>query len=135
MAVDRGLLDRIKTRGEEVLTQLSAELMSNPRFVGAVEGALRGRDKLEQAASRALRQMHVATQGELRRAGSRIEALEREVADLRRRLRPQAVRARGARTKPARTKAAPGRAGSVTKTRARPKGGASAAGQSGVRSR
>jgi polyhydroxyalkanoate synthesis regulator phasin len=125
MAVDRGLLDRIKTRGEEVLTQLSAELMSSPRFVGAVEGALRGRDKLEQAASRALRQMHVATQGELRRAGSRIEALEREVAQLRRQLR----------ARPGRAKAAPGRKASATKGRARPKAGASGPGKPGGRVR
>lgn len=101
MALDRGLLGRIKTRGGEVLTQLSAELMANPRLAQALEGAWRGREKLEQAAARALGRMQVATQGELRRAGSRIEALEREVAELRRQLRARPSRARAAKLEPA----------------------------------
>jgi len=43
MTIDRGLLDRLRSRGEEVLTQVSAELMSNPRFLKAMEGAMRGK--------------------------------------------------------------------------------------------
>jgi hypothetical protein len=82
MTIDRGLLDRIKARGEEVLSQVSAELSSNPRFVKAMEGALRGRDKLEQAVGRVLRQMNLPTRTELKRALGRIETLEREVASL-----------------------------------------------------
>ena len=95
MTIDRGLLDRIRTRGEEVLTQVSAELMSNPRFMKAMEGAMKGKDKLEEAASAALKQMNVPTRSELKRATSRIETLEREVADLRAKLRgrPAARRA------------------------------------------
>jgi polyhydroxyalkanoate synthesis regulator phasin len=82
MTVDRGLLDRIRIRGEEVLTQVSAELMSNPRFMKAMEGAMRGREKLEEAVGQALKQMNVPTRSELKRAVSRIETLEREVAAL-----------------------------------------------------
>jgi polyhydroxyalkanoate synthesis regulator phasin len=82
MTLDRGLLARIKARGEEVLTQVSAELMSNPRFVKAMEGALRGKEKLEEAAGRAMKQMNVPTRSELKRALGRIEALEREVTAL-----------------------------------------------------
>jgi polyhydroxyalkanoate synthesis regulator phasin len=82
MTVDRGLLDRIRSRGEEVLTQVSAELMSSPRFMKAMEGAVRGREKLEEAVGRALKQMNVPTRSELKRALSRIETLEREVAAL-----------------------------------------------------
>jgi hypothetical protein len=52
MTIDRGLLERIRTRGEEVLTQVSAELTQNPRFVKAMEGALRGKEKVEEAAPR-----------------------------------------------------------------------------------
>ena len=95
MTIDRNLLDKLRSRGEEVLTQLSSELMSNPRFVKAMEGAMRGREKLEQAAASALEQMNVPTRGDLDRANSRIEALEREIAALR------------ARTRAARAKAAP----------------------------
>ena len=87
MAVDRGILERLRTRGEEVLTQLSAELASNPRFTRAMESAMekasRGREVLEQAAARALQEINVSTRGDLKRANSRIEALEREVKELR----------------------------------------------------
>jgi hypothetical protein len=83
MTIDGGILGRIRARGEEVLTQVSAELTSNPRIAKAVEGALRGKEKLEEGIGRALRQMNVPTRSELKRALSRIEALEREVADLR----------------------------------------------------
>lgn len=82
MTVDRGLLDRIKSRGEEVLTQVSAELMSNPRFTKAMEGAMRGKEKLEEGVGHALKRMNVPTRSELKRALSRIESLEREVAAL-----------------------------------------------------
>ena len=61
---------------------MSAELMSNPRFMKAMEGAMRGREKVEEAVGRALKQMNVPTRSELKRAVSRIETLEREVASL-----------------------------------------------------
>jgi polyhydroxyalkanoate synthesis regulator phasin len=99
MTVDRGLLDRIKSRGEEVLTQVSGELMSNPRFMRAMEGAMRGKEKLEEGVGRVLKQMNVPTRSELKRAVSRIEALEREVAALKTRAkaRPAAPRNPAAR--------------------------------------
>jgi polyhydroxyalkanoate synthesis regulator phasin len=106
MTVDRGLLDRLKSRGEEVLTQVSGELMSSPRFMKAMEGAMRGKEKLEEGVGRVLKQMNVPTRSELKRAVSRIEALEREVAALkaRARARPAAPRkpaARAPKPKPA----------------------------------
>jgi len=82
MTIDRGLLGRIRTRGEEVLTQVSAELMSNPRFMKAMEGAMRGKEKLEEGVGHALKQMYVPTRSDLKRALSRIESLEREVVAL-----------------------------------------------------
>ena len=101
MTIDRGILDRIRARGEEVLTQVSAELTSNPRFAKAVEGAMRGKEKLEQGMGRALRQMNVPTRAELKRALSRIEALEREVAALKARAKARpAARRRPAASKP-----------------------------------
>ena len=39
MADDRGFLNRLRSRGEEVLTQVSAELSQNPRFMRAMAGA------------------------------------------------------------------------------------------------
>lgn len=113
MTVETGFLNRLRTRGEEVLTQVSAELSSNPRFMQAMAGALRGKEKLEEAVARALRQMNVPTRTELKRALARIEALEREVAALKARARA-ATRAGGARKKTAsrRPRARPAGSGS-----------------------
>jgi polyhydroxyalkanoate synthesis regulator phasin len=98
MTVDTGFLNRLRSRGEEVLTQVSAELSSNPRFMQAMAGALRGKEKLEEAVARALRQMNVPTRTELKRALGRIEALEREVGALKSKAKA-ATSAGGARKK------------------------------------
>jgi polyhydroxyalkanoate synthesis regulator phasin len=121
MTIDRGLLDRLRMRGEEVLTQISAELMANPRFVKAVQGAIRGREMLEQAAANALREMNVPTRSDLRRANSRIEALEREMAELRGRRRggPRRAAARKTVSRPASTRAAASRGTAARKAAAR----------------
>jgi hypothetical protein len=118
MTIDRSLIDRIRARGEEVFGQLSGELMANPRFMKAMAGALRGREKVEEAATLALRQMNVPTRTELRRAVGRIEALEREVVALRGELKRRAVAEKAARTKAARAR--------TGAKRARPRTGPSA---------
>ena len=82
MSDDKGLLDRIKARGEEAFTQVSGQLMSNPSFVKAMETALRGKEKLDTAVGRALKQMNIPTRGEFKKALARIEALERELLAL-----------------------------------------------------
>jgi polyhydroxyalkanoate synthesis regulator phasin len=94
MTVYRGLLERIRTRGEEVLTQVSAELTSNPRFMKAMEGAVRGKAKLEEAVGQALKQMNVPTRTDLKRALSRIETIEREVAGLKAKAKARPAQAR-----------------------------------------
>jgi hypothetical protein len=83
MPIDKNLLDRLKSRGEEVFTQISAELMSNPRFMKAMEGAMKGKAAAEDAASRAIKTMNIPTRTEFRTAVRRIDALEGEVAKLR----------------------------------------------------
>jgi polyhydroxyalkanoate synthesis regulator phasin len=98
MADDPGFLNRLRSRGEEVLTQVSAELSSNPRFMQAMAGALKGKEKLEQAVAQVLRQMNVPSRGELKRAIARIDALERELATLKPKPRAKrGVKKRGAR--------------------------------------
>jgi hypothetical protein len=96
---EKGLFDRLRERGDEVLTQVSGELMSNPSFMKAMEGALRGKQKLDEAAAKALKGMNIPTRTEFKRAVSRVEALESEVAGLKARLKkaqansPQASKA------------------------------------------
>ncbi len=108
MTIDRGILGRIRERGEEVLTQVSAELSNNPRFAKAMEGAMRGKEKLEEGVGRALQQINVPTRTDLKRALARIESLEREVADLKAKTRRASARRRAAR-KPPKAKPAPAR--------------------------
>ena len=84
MSGERGVFDFLRARGEEFLTQVSNELMSNPRFIRAMQAAVRGKEWIDQAVAQALRTMNVPTRSEFKRAVARIDALERELADARR---------------------------------------------------
>jgi polyhydroxyalkanoate synthesis regulator phasin len=98
MSDDKGLFERVREFSEEKLTQISGELMQNPHFVKAVEGAMRGKQKLDEAAARALRGMNIPTRSEFKRALSRVESLEREVEALKAKLK-KGTAARTARAK------------------------------------
>jgi DNA-binding NarL/FixJ family response regulator len=76
----RSVFDRLKERGEEVLNQISTDLMANPHFVKAMQGAVKGKEKLEEGVAQALRGMNIPTRTEFKRALSKIESLERELA-------------------------------------------------------
>lgn len=80
---DDSLFERLKARGEEMFTQVSAQLMENPQFVKAMQGALKGKQALDAAAARALRQMNIPTRSEFKKAVTRIESLEKELQELR----------------------------------------------------
>ena len=90
MSEERGILGRLKERGEEVFTQLSGELMANPHFMKAMEGAVRGKEMVEEAVTRTLKTMNVPTRSDLKKALGRIEALETEVAGLKKQLKAKA---------------------------------------------
>jgi len=105
MPIDTNLLDRLRSRGEEVFTQVSAELMSNPSFMRAMEGALRGKEKVDATAAQAIKSMNIPTRTEFKRALKRIDALEHEVADLR--LKLKKARAAAKAGKQAKTKTSP----------------------------
>jgi polyhydroxyalkanoate synthesis regulator phasin len=100
MSEDKGLFERLKERGDEMLTQISGELMQNPHFVKAMEGAVRGKQKLNEAAARALRGMNIPTRSEFKRAISRVESLEHEVEALKAKLK-KGTTAKTARAKKA----------------------------------
>ncbi len=81
------VFDRLRARGEEVFSQVSNELMANPRFMKAVEKAWQGKAKLDKAVGQALKRMDIPTRSEFGRAASRIEGLERELAALKEQLK------------------------------------------------
>ena len=99
MTIDKDLIDRLRARGEEVFTQVSAELMSNPRFMKAMEGALKGKERVDSATAQAIKSMNIPTRTEFKRALRRIEGLEGEVADLKARLKAAAKTKVSAKTK------------------------------------
>jgi hypothetical protein len=82
MTDETSVLQRLRARGEEVFAQVSSELMSNPHFMKAMQHAMRGKEKLDQAAARALRTMNVPTRTEFQKALGRIESLEAQVEAL-----------------------------------------------------
>lgn len=98
MTGERGVFDFLRARGEEFLTQISNELMNNPRFIRAMQTAMRGKEWVDQAVAQALRTMNVPTRTEFKRALARIDALERELAETR---RPATAAAAAARRAPA----------------------------------
>ena len=82
MTKPSSVFDRLKARGEEVFAQVSNELMSNPHFIKAMQGAYKGKEKLDDAVGKALKNMNIPTRTEFKRALRRIEALEHEVTAL-----------------------------------------------------
>jgi len=97
------VFSRLRSRSEEMLTQVTAELMSNPQFSRAVQQALKGKQFLDDAAARALKQANIPTRTEFRRAVSRVASLESEVALLRERLERAETAASRKSTAPKRT--------------------------------
>ena len=76
---ENSILGRIRARGEEFFKQISGELMKNPQFVSAMQAAVWGKEKLDEAVAEALNTMNIPTRTEFKRALDRIEALERQV--------------------------------------------------------
>jgi polyhydroxyalkanoate synthesis regulator phasin len=115
----RTVLDRLRQRGEEVFTQVSNELMMNPRFIQAMQTAMRGKETVDYGITQALKTMNLPTRTEFKRALSRVDSLETEVRELRdelRRTRAQAARASVAArtaTRPSAAVAEPAKATSV----------------------
>ena len=103
----RSVFDVLKERGEEVMNQISGELMQNPAFIKAMQGAIKGREKIEEAATQALRGMNIPTRTEFKKALSKIEALERELAVQRAAVEGLAVKAEATRPKATPASAAP----------------------------
>ena len=77
---ENSILGRLRARGEEFFNQVSSELMKNPQFVSAMQAAVWGKEKIDDAVAQGLKAMNVPTRTEFKRALDRIEALERQVA-------------------------------------------------------
>jgi polyhydroxyalkanoate synthesis regulator phasin len=79
---ESNLFDRWRARGQAFFNQVSTELMQNPDFVKAMQAAVKGKERVDEAVGRAMKAMDFPTRTEFRRVLARIEALEEEVAEL-----------------------------------------------------
>ena len=93
------VFERLRARGGEVLTQISAELAGNEHFMRAIQGAAKGKEKLEEAVGRTLKTLNVPTRSDHKKVLSRVEALEEEVASLKAKLKKASGKARSKRSK------------------------------------
>ena len=93
MKEPKEMFDFLRSRGTALVAQVSDELMSNPRFLRAVETAYRGKEKLDGAVGQALKTMNVPTRTEFKRVVARIDALERELEESHRASRKSPARA------------------------------------------
>jgi DNA-binding NarL/FixJ family response regulator len=122
--VARSVFDRLKERGEEVLNQLSNDLMASPHFVKAMQSAVKGKEKLEEGVAQALRGMNIPTRTEFKKALSKIETLERELAVQKAAVEGLAVKASAQKaSRPAARPAAAPRKKAARKRAANPKAG------------
>jgi hypothetical protein len=85
-----GIIDSMRSQGERLVGQVTSELMNNPRFVQAVQAAMKGKERLDDAAGRALKSMNVPTRSEFKRMQARLDALEVELQQVRAELRAAA---------------------------------------------
>lgn len=94
MRQPKDMFEFLRSKGTALVTQVSDELLSNPKVLRAVETAYRGKERLNGAVGQALKTMNVPSRSEFKRAVARIEALERELADGKRGAEPPAARPR-----------------------------------------
>jgi polyhydroxyalkanoate synthesis regulator phasin len=121
MTIDKDLIDRLRMRGEEMFTQVSAELMQNPRFMKAMEGALKGKAAVEDVVRQTLKKANIPTRTEFKRAVARIESLEDELAELEKKVTATPASPRKTRQAATRKKAAKKASGGAEKKKARKK--------------
>ncbi len=118
MSDDTGFLNRLRERGEEVpdagLRPSSARTRTSCR---RWQGAMRGKEKLEEAVGRVLKQMNIPTRSEFKRAVARIERARAGARGA------QGARAQGARRAASRLASRRGKAAEVATCRASPSPG------------
>ena len=84
MKEPKAMFDFLRSRGTQLISQVSNDLMENPAFLKALETAYRGKERLNGAVGQAMKTMNVPTRTEFKRAVARIDALERELQEGRR---------------------------------------------------
>jgi hypothetical protein len=74
------LFSQLKSRGEEFLTEVSNNLMSNPSFIELLKKGVAAKEEVDKRVAEGLKTMNVATRKEVRALENRIADLENEIA-------------------------------------------------------
>ncbi len=74
------LFRSIRSRGEELLTEVSNRILANPAFVEILRKGMVLGEVVEKQVAAALKRMNVVTRKDLSRLEARIAALEAELA-------------------------------------------------------
>ncbi len=70
---------QIKSRGEEFLTEVSNNLMSNPTFVELLKKGIAAKEEIDKRVAAGLKSMNVVTRREVSKLEERIARLENEL--------------------------------------------------------
>jgi polyhydroxyalkanoate synthesis regulator phasin len=89
------LFAQLKARGEEFLTDVSNNLMSNPSFIELLKKGVSAKEEIDKRVAEGLKTMNVATRKEVKALEHRIAEMESEIAAV----REKAVKAAKARKK------------------------------------
>ena len=73
---------QIRSRGEEFLTEVSNNLMSNPSFIEVLKKGVAAKEEVDKRVAEALKTMNVASRKETAKLEHRIAALEAEIAEM-----------------------------------------------------
>jgi polyhydroxyalkanoate synthesis regulator phasin len=90
------LFAQLKSRGEEFLTEVSNNLMSNQAFIEVLKKGMAAKEEIDKRVAEALRSMNVATRREVKALENRISELESQIAAV----REKAAKAAKTRKKP-----------------------------------
>ena len=77
------LFSQLKSRGEEFLTEVSNNLMSNPSFIELLKKGVAAKEEIDKRVAEGLKSMNVATRKEVRALEHRIAELESQLAAVR----------------------------------------------------
>ncbi len=78
------LFSRLRTRGEEFLTEVSNSLMANPAFLELLKKGVWAKEEIDKRVAEGLKTMNLATRREVGKLEHRVAALEAELAELKR---------------------------------------------------
>lgn len=76
------LFSQLRSRGEEVLTEVSNNLMANPAFIEVLKKGVAAKEEIDKRVAEALKTMNLATRKDVSRLEHRVAALEAELSEL-----------------------------------------------------